>query len=214
MIHFNQEQKKVHHLMYYSSFEKDLGLFYGKMGISIFFFEYGRYTKCSVYTDFGADLLDKIWSQVHLDIPIHFASGLSGIGWGVEYLIQNEYIKGDSNVICEDIDNKIMQIDLMRLRDTSLYTGLNGILYYISARLQGAVSQKGILPFDTYYINNLFRVKPSLFERNFEKLFSQYPFCLKHFIKSNCDSDDSSFSIPLGLRDGIAGELLLKMWNR
>lgn len=39
---------------------EDIGLFYGKMGIAIFFFCYGQYKNNSVYTDMGGDLLDDI----------------------------------------------------------------------------------------------------------------------------------------------------------
>ena len=35
----------------------DVGLYYGKMGIVLFFAHYARYTGCSVYEDFADELM-------------------------------------------------------------------------------------------------------------------------------------------------------------
>lgn len=85
MVAFNLEEKIIHRLLLESSFAKNTGLLYGKMGIALCFFEYGRYTANDVYSEAGEELLDDIWTHIHLKSPFHFDSGLSGIGWGGEY---------------------------------------------------------------------------------------------------------------------------------
>lgn len=51
-------------------------------------------------------MLEEVIQELHSDLPIRFSDGLCGIGWGVEYLIQNAFIAGDSDEILEDLDQK------------------------------------------------------------------------------------------------------------
>lgn len=208
MDRFNISQKIIHRLILQSSFLSDPGLFCGKMGISIFFFEYGRYKENEVYTDFAEELLDYIWKQVHIDLPIGFAFGLSGIGWGLEYLLQNNYLKGDANEICEDIDRKIMQTNILRLDDHSLETGLEGLFYYVSARLQGAYLKNTILPFDSEYMKDLFHVLSSFGIDDLALFYSHYPVSLKKFVNISSVNESTYLKHPLGLNNGISGYLL------
>ena len=111
-----------------------------------------------MYTDIAEELLDDIWTLIHTELSFRFDSGLSGIGWGIEYLLQNRFISGDGNEVCEEMDRVIMQTDLCRLDDLRLDTGLEGIFYYVSARMQGAACQKNPLPFDCRYREDLHHV--------------------------------------------------------
>lgn len=54
-------------------------------------------------------------------MPVDFCSGLSGVGWGVEYLIQNKFVDADSDELLEDIDAKIMEWDVRRIKN-GIYT--------------------------------------------------------------------------------------------
>ena len=71
-------------------------------------------------------------------MPINLETGLCGIGWGIEYLIQNGFMEGDSNEILTEIDKKVMERDLRRIKDLSLETGLMGISSYINIRINNA----------------------------------------------------------------------------
>ena len=75
-------------------------------------------------------------------MPLDFANGLTGIGWGVEYLIQKGFQKGVGVEICEAIDAKLMAVNLRRVHDLSLETGIEGWLHYIMAHAQGAKLQR------------------------------------------------------------------------
>jgi hypothetical protein len=59
-------------------------------------------------------------------MPFSLDKGLTGIGWGIEYLIQNGSVKGESVEICEEIDYRIMETDPKRITDFSLETGFEG----------------------------------------------------------------------------------------
>lgn len=114
------------HQMLHGSFRRDLGVLNGKMGIVLFFFHYARYTGRVLYEDFAGEMLEEVIQELHSDLPIRFSDGLCGIGWGVEYLIQNAFIEGDSDEILEDLDQKIMEWDPRRATDLSFESGLEG----------------------------------------------------------------------------------------
>lgn len=212
MNELNLEQKIINRLILENQFISDIGLFYGKMGISIFFFEYGRYSHSDIYINIGEELLDDILKNLYTDLSFRFDTGLSGIGWGIEYLLQNDFIEGDANEICEEIDSKIMQTNLMRLTDASLETGLEGIFYYLSARMHGASCQNKILPFDINYLKEVFElIRPYILIENLNKFYSCYPLTLELLFDNAIVNETSYLSQPLGLKNGIAGFLLNKI---
>ncbi len=99
----------------------------------VFFMHYYRYTGDTMYEDVALELLDEVEEKLQKGLPVTFESGLSGIGWAVNYLIANTFVEGDSLEICEEIDSKIMETDPRRLTDYTLEKGLGGILLYVLA---------------------------------------------------------------------------------
>lgn len=210
MIKFNLEEKIIHRLIFESSFVEELGLFYGKMGIALCFFEYGRYTQCDVFTDIGEELLDNICNEIHVGMPFFFDSGLSGIGWGIEYLLQNHFIEGNSNEICKEIDEKIQQINLVQINDKTLETGKEGLYFYISARIKGAYIQNNPLPFDLDFINDL-NCTNIFFANNIKEVYDKYPISLKLLLNKTSVNEDTYSLSPLGMVDGLAGYILTQV---
>jgi len=141
------------YLMHNSNKTSNTGLLYGKMGIMIFFAHYAKYTGLSVYDDFAEKLLDEIYDNLGQNSSIDFHSGLCGIGWGIEYLVQNGLMEGDTDEILEDIDKKVMDIENMN--DMSLEQGLGGILHYVYARVLSAHSNKRNVPFSKDFLIRL-----------------------------------------------------------
>lgn len=127
-------QQIANHLIINSSFLTDLSLYHGKMGIVLFFYNYARYTQNSIYEEFAGELLDEIFEEIHDYIGVDFENGLSGIGWGILYLFQNQYADGNPDDILEEIDRKIMEVNLLKVRDCSLERGLAGLSTYLSYR--------------------------------------------------------------------------------
>lgn len=85
---FADTERITHHLMLNAYFNPDLGLFHGQMGTVLAMSEYSKYMNNEVYFDVASCLLDNIAGKMHKNLLFSFASGLSGIGWGIEYLIQ------------------------------------------------------------------------------------------------------------------------------
>ena len=150
----NQYQQALAYLAINSSFIENLGLFHGRMGIVLFFAQYGRAVQDKRYEDFAGDLLDEIYEEIHWDMPVNLENGLCGIGWGIEYLVQQGFMKGNTDEILADIDRKVMELDPLRMTDLSFRRGLTGIAFYVIARLN-ANRATSALPFDDAYLTSL-----------------------------------------------------------
>ena len=174
------------------SFLGDLSLFHGRMGIILFFAHYARATQ----------------------------NGLCGIGWGIEYLVQQGVMEGDTDEILADIDRKVMELDPLRITNWGFRRGLAGIAFYVIARLN-ANRTTAALPFDDAYLTSLqqaleraeFTEKeevpadlPVVFNQALkgEKLTLSLPDFLTH---SELSLDKSFDEILLGLEEGLAGWL-------
>lgn len=94
-------------LLLNASFIENLGLINGKIGIAIFFYRYARYTKNKIYERYAEELIDEICNEINITVPIDFTDGLIGIGWGIEYLVQNGFIETNTDEILEEIDHAV-----------------------------------------------------------------------------------------------------------
>lgn len=141
-------------LILHSSYLENVGLCNGKMGIVLFFAHYFRYTQNSLYDEFASELLGEIYEDITNKLPVDFENGLCGIGWGIEYLLQEGFMPGDSNEILKELDQRVMQHDLRRITDLSFETGLVGISCYIHSRLSSSQRQETALPFDEIYFED------------------------------------------------------------
>ena len=96
------------HLMLNGSMVFFSGLLYGKLGISLFFFHYSRYTGNPLYHEYALHLVELVKSQIHEDYPLDYERGLAGVGAGFDYLKKHEYFNvGDD--LMNEIDVKIIK---------------------------------------------------------------------------------------------------------
>lgn len=222
---FEDDKRIAHYLMLNSYFITDISLWYGQMGIVLAMSEYSKYMGNKVYFDVALYLLNNISERINGDLVLSFASGLTGIGWGIENLIQQGYIEGDGVEICEEIDQRIMEIDLKRISDLSLENGIEGLLHYVIYHLQGAIKQQTKFPFDKMYLSDLYELSMTLKRQNINKslallldiytTFYAGQCAVNYRVKESCfvavdmvDLQDKISSYPMGLRNGLAGILL------
>lgn len=207
-----------------SKFMSEAGLLYGKMGVCISFFHFSKSSGNEVYEDIALNLLNELCEKVHYNSSIDFGFGLCGVGWGIEYLIKNEFVCGDSIEICAEIDKLIMMRDPRRVDNPSLETGMEGLLHYVCAHLSTGSNFCNGLPFDDTYLDDLMStlkkwnvVNQSLHLENLIKKFSafylrktpiDYQFFLSSLIDRVAIDSNSLNSLPLGLKSGLAGILL------
>jgi hypothetical protein len=111
------------------------GLMSGKIGQSIFFYILARKLSNEDYAKCAEKLIDEIFLKT---TPIiNFKDGIAGIGWGIEYLIQNDFCEGEPDEILEDIDSKIFKfLNEEKEIPFGLQNGLIGYLQYLIMRLK------------------------------------------------------------------------------
>ena len=124
-------------LLLNASFIDNPGLLNGKMGIAVFFFHYFRYTNSKIFEDYAGSLIDEIYEEINTNTPVTFADGLTGIGWGIEYLVHNKFVEADTDEALAEMDSVIYK---QRLNSPVLLnTGddLFGYGFYYISRLLG-----------------------------------------------------------------------------
>lgn len=133
-------------LMLNGGFLDNPGLYSGEMGVALFFFHYARFTQNDLYLNYGYYLIKIIQNRIHLETPINYKEGLTGIGSAIEYLVQAGYIKDDTDELLEDFDNRIFSVQ--KIPKLSI-EDINSILYYAIWRISGSRSKRKII------LNNL-----------------------------------------------------------
>lgn len=224
----NLFQRALSYLVINSDFMPNIGLFHGKMGLVLFFSVYARFSKNELYNQFAYDLLDEVYEDIHKDILLDFENGLCGIGWAIEFLVQNGYMEGDTDEILEDVDKHIMQYNVCRISDLSFRNGLAGIVYYVCARLS-TFRRNDVLPFDLVFLENL---KDALLSARFSEADEVPPCLIETYLNvlrgvkperldilvflqlSDLQIPKEFQSVPLGLKDGLTGILLKLILNQ
>lgn len=125
----------------------DIGLITGQTGIVIAIVNYARRFRMPWLEEAADFIVDNITRRIRRMSSCGFSSGLAGIGWGVEYLIQQGFMEGDSNEILADVDRRIMRTDIRFTDDNSLDNGTLGLWHYVWARIQGNLLNSNTLPF-------------------------------------------------------------------
>ena len=116
--------------------ETDLNLMEGKSGEILFWAYYSKYTQDDSYLEKVASLLSDIFDEIATGFKYPtFASGLAGIGWTVEHLAQNDFLKIDTNNIIGNLDKFLYpyMMDYIKEGNYDYLHGALGIgLYYLN----------------------------------------------------------------------------------
>lgn len=84
---------------------EDADVSYPDMGRLICLYTYASNTSDSKYEQMADMLLDKIFEDVSLEMPVCLKNGLLGIGCGLIYLIRNHFVKGEEDDVLSEIDS-------------------------------------------------------------------------------------------------------------
>lgn len=229
----NRMNKMVEQLILRCSDAIDNSLYYGKMGVLICLYEYARYTNKRIYAELADILLEEVIEELDCDMSVSFASGLCGIGWGIGYSIGCGYIVGNADEVLEAIDGKIMEVNVSKIEDCSIKTGLGGIAYYVWQRMTSDTRTKySNFPFDMDFLHSWMVRLPLCMsmsdlsveeEKIFNNLqqvlyripriakvsaaFPTFIFAGNNFKTDAAEASDLRF-LPVGLGNGIAGIIL------
>ena len=102
------------------------GLVHGKIGITIFFFHYARYSGNMLFADYAMDLIGKTLEQIHAMSRADYERGIAGIGVGIDYMIRQDFLDPDGEIF-EDFDERMYRAVMHEpCLDWGLYDGLCG----------------------------------------------------------------------------------------
>ncbi len=154
-----QLEEIADHLMQISPEVYNPGLLHGKMGIAIFFFHLYRYSNDEKYADCGYTLIEELQSQINNKTSPFYESGLSGIGTGIEYLVQNGFVEGDTDEILQDVDRQIIfTIKFMPHQHFSIRKGLCGLGRYLLYRKSNRNSSFSTNPETDQMLERILRI--------------------------------------------------------
>lgn len=215
---FSEAESLINYLALHSQDSTDeIGLFHGQTGYVITLAEYARkFNKPQIETiaDF---ICDNVFRKAGALRDISFATGLSGICWGIEYLVQKGILEGNAAAYCEEVDREIIKTDVSRLTDYSLKTGLGGLWHYVWARLQGNYLARLDAPFDDDYIAKwagIIEANTDAFPPESIERLTAYRAGTLQPIKLSVSEFIGKYSeVPrrnLALTDGIAGYIIKK----
>ncbi len=134
-VPFTRQQRITNTLLLNSSFTENIGLMHGKMGIAIYFFHLARENKNKIYEDYAGELIDEIYEEISIKTSLDFENGLAGIGWGIEYLVQQGFLHADTDEVLEPIENQL-QSSRNQFEGIGLLNGITGLGEYYLKRLQ------------------------------------------------------------------------------
>lgn len=108
----------------------------GKLGRAILLLNVYQSTKDQNLRENAELMLEEIADKASDCRDLSYDKGLSGIGVGMEYILQQHYIDGDSDDVLSDIDNSMIKaINLRTFDHLDLDDGILGIAYYMYTRL-------------------------------------------------------------------------------
>ena len=82
--------------------EKATGLLVGNAGVSLFLYQVYRKTGQTEFEETADIMLNNILEKQTMLSSTNFRDGLAGIGWGIEFLLQNNFYEGDPEEILEE----------------------------------------------------------------------------------------------------------------
>lgn len=128
-------QSIVNILLLDNNSSSNLGVVNGKMEAVLFFYKYAHYSGKTFYSKYAGELLDKIFEEVSVSTPIGFPNGLTGIGWGIDYLVKDNFVEADSDEVLADIDKIIFKYCFNQ--DSIFYENFFDIISYSTFRING-----------------------------------------------------------------------------
>jgi hypothetical protein len=126
----------------HNQYVDNFGLYNGKMGICVAFFLTYKITGNLVYRKQALSLVDEISENIDKIKELGLGAGLAGIGWGIEWIIQNKFVDEDSNEILSDLDDELYRdVIFSKSKNLSLYNGALGKAVYFYKRLNSRYLQ-------------------------------------------------------------------------
>lgn len=88
-----------------------------------------------LFADYAMDIIYEIQNQIHSNSLANYENGIAGIGVGIDYLIQNNFLTSEDDIY-EDIDERMYRAVMYDpWQSFNMYDGLTGYGRYWIMRL-------------------------------------------------------------------------------
>ena len=119
----------------------NFGLLHGKIGIAIFLLYYWKWSRIEKFYNKALNLLETsindsdaqlLMEDNSIQLNTSFEYGLSGVGWGIELLLRNNYFDGELDDIMEEFDKQLFRhmIDCIKRINNRCWNDAIGIALY------------------------------------------------------------------------------------
>ncbi|MBN7818034.1 lanthionine synthetase LanC family protein [Algoriphagus pacificus] len=119
--------------------EKELGLLHGKLGLIIYFFQFGRKTNNHLFLEVAEDLVGELFEKLNqAKLSADFENGFAGIAYGISYMVNSDFVEADLDNTLSDIDDRIFKYieEQNNKLPANLQRGIIGYLLYSLNRLE------------------------------------------------------------------------------
>jgi len=115
---------------------KNIGLFDGRMGLCINLFVLGNSHNDAAMIKMANTLFDRLLSEMISTKDISFINGLSGIGWGIEHLVQQRLISAETLRLLPVVDKAVWyHLSHNSVATVGVFNGPHGLVEYLIKRL-------------------------------------------------------------------------------
>lgn len=188
------------------------GLMNGKMGLALFLYEYAKHTKEPMFFELSKELVVNIENEINPRSKIGFDSGLSGIGWGLQHMVNmgceygNNALEKCAGLLANRIANETVLIDksndlygfglyFTKRRDSFLKENnqlqielTNGIIDFIMEDCVRILTKKKVLGtkiplLSLYQLNSILYFSLKIADYNKDKAITIIEKCLSYITK-------------------------------
>ena len=216
------EKRILYHLLLHCNEISSISLSQGRIGILLALATYAKQRQLVPILETSIEILSQYLQHVPLNSPLTMAHGLSGIGWGLEYLSQKEILSINTLDACEAIDHQLMAYNLSQASDYNIEHGAGGLLLYVLSHIQGNKLQQ---PFSQQFLEHLLSVteqwpkdippKLQVLRQTFHDFMDGHSYHLEmsltDFIHTN-EQEKIDWN-NLSLENGLAGRLVKHYCN-
>ncbi|HEY5464675.1 MAG TPA: hypothetical protein VIJ95_15540 [Hanamia sp.] len=134
----------------YSKDNDSCGLYNGKSGKAILLYLMCKSSSDNQFGESALEMLNSVSNSIAGEEQLSFENGLTGIGWAIEWIAQNGFLKINTNDILEEIDDAIYKSVVFGSdKNISLSDGTLGKLLFFLSRYKSRNP-------DTHRLKNIF----------------------------------------------------------
>lgn len=156
-------------ILYNKKEQLGLGIHSGTMGLIMSHFMTAAYLKDNGLYEKGTSLLEYLIDNISTCRDLSFENGLCGIGFGVEWLVRNNFIEANTNDLLADLDDEIWKKTFLEGHlNISLAAGSLGTALFFFSRIN--TQSPAISRFLRFWHHESLGVQQS----NFKKMCKQW----------------------------------------